>query len=347
MEIMQPPEAPGRYVMAELRAREDWKNRDYSRAFAAADEAAGLALEQGDRHSWWQMKYLQAECLLEQGLVQECLSASRELASDALSVNAPSLKARVLTLIAVGSRGLGQLQAAIDAAESAIAAAEMDKDSEILQITAHHALIAAIAESGRVEEAWDQCLALESLLGSHIDAQARGKAYWTIGNVAFLRQQLRDGVEYHSKAATLLSPANDVDMWGKFNKGSAALRLAAGVADADTLQCIERAELANEIIGGNLREQLELSLTRAHWLLLTGSAQDAVTLLQSVTAQSDSVAVQTAGEANFLLGKALAQLDETRESLKHLEQAAEQFASAGVEDNVAEVQSFIAKHSEP
>lgn len=333
--------------MAELRAREGWKNRDYERAHSAAGEAAELALEEGDQHSWWQMKYLQAECLLEQGLVQECQSAARELTSDALSGRVAGLRARVLTLDAVASQGLGQLQPAIEAAESAIAAAKQDKDSDTLEIKAHHALIAALAESGKIDDAWEKCVALESLLGSHIDAQARGKAFWTIGNVAFLHQKVQQGIEFHSLAGASLSPSNDVDMWGKFNKSSAAFRLAAGVADADTLQCIERAELANDVTGANLRELLETSLTRAQWLMLTGATQDALEVLRSVSAQSTSIAANTAGEANFLLGKALSELGETDEALQHLEQAAEQFKMAGVEDRLAEVLSFIDKHGAP
>ena len=48
------------------------------------------------------------------------------------------------------------------------------------------------------------------------------------------------------------------------------MRLAADVADADTLRCIERAELATDVIGGSPNDYLLMRLNRGHWNFLAG-----------------------------------------------------------------------------
>ena len=96
-----------------------------------------------------------------------------------------------------------------------------------------------------------RCLDLADIVSAEVDDQLVGKAYWVIGNVAFLCNKVEEGLRYHELAAATFSPARNLDVWAKFNKASAAMRLAADVADADTLRCIERAELATDVIGGS------------------------------------------------------------------------------------------------
>ena len=50
-----------------------------------------------------------------------------------------------------------------------------------------------------------------------------------IGNVAFMRADYEEGVKRHERAAKLLSPANDIELWARFNKASAAVRLSGGI----------------------------------------------------------------------------------------------------------------------
>ncbi len=95
---------------------------------------------------------------------------------------------------------------------------------------------------------------LAEVVSAEVDDQLIGKVYWVIGNVAFLCNKVQEGLEYHELAAATFSPARNLDVWAKFNKASAAMRLAADVADADTLRCIERAELATDVIGGSAND---------------------------------------------------------------------------------------------
>ena len=60
------------YVLAGLYARQAWDLRDYPLAANHAAAAARIALEAKNTSAWWNMSYMQAECLIKQGKWQEC-----------------------------------------------------------------------------------------------------------------------------------------------------------------------------------------------------------------------------------------------------------------------------------
>jgi hypothetical protein len=212
------------------------------------------------------------------------------------------------------------------------------------QIEAEHALIAALAESDQLDDAWEACLVLSDLLGqSDVSPQTAGLGYWAIGNVAYLMRRVEDGTKYHRLAADNLSPTNDLDLWARFNRASAALRLAAGVVEPETLECIDRAEMASSIVGGSERDRLELSLTRAHWLVLTGQFDAAIERLRTVTSQESLLATHTAAEARFLLGQAYNARHIELEALLNLEASEELFVQSGANDRAAAARQLIHK----
>ena len=338
---------PGDQLLYELRAREAWSQRDYERARVIAGQAVDLALEDHNEVAWWNMAFLQAECLREEGAVEESVKVAQQLRDHPLTSQSPSLAVRVLTLLAVGLQGLGQLPEAVRQATAAVEMATDAVDAPELRVEAHQALIASLAESDRLDEAWAQCLALSVLLTTEMRSQTAGKAHWAIGNVAFMRHEVADGTKFHSLAAGNLSPNNDLDLWARFNRASAALRLAAGVVDAETLECIERAETASSIVGGNDRDQLELSLTRAHWLVLTGQLNAAVKRLKPICVDSTILASQTAGEANLLLGRALAGRGDDMEAVNYLDTAKAYFVQSGAQDRAAHVAELIESLMQP
>ena len=55
------------YVLAGLYARQAWDLRDYPLAATHAATAAQIALEGKNTSAWWNMTYMQAECLMKQG----------------------------------------------------------------------------------------------------------------------------------------------------------------------------------------------------------------------------------------------------------------------------------------
>lgn len=332
---------PGNQLLYELRAREAWSQRDYEQARVIAGQAVALALDEGNEVAWWNMAFLQAECLREEGAVEESVNLAEQLRDHPLTSQSSSLAVRVLTLLAVGLQGLGKLPEAVRQAEAAVERSAMAADSPELRVEAYQALIASLAESDRLDEAWEQCLALSVLLTAETRSQTAGKAHWAIGNVAFMRHEVADGTKFHSLAAGNLSPNNDLDLWARFNRASAALRLAAGIVDAETLECIERAETASSIVGGNERDHLELSLTRAHWLVLTGQLNAAVKRLKTICAEGTILASQTAGEANLLLGRALAGRGDDIEALSYLDASKAFFVQSGAQDRAVHVAELI------
>ncbi|SDH82772.1 hypothetical protein SAMN04488693_103103 [Arthrobacter subterraneus] len=333
----------GDLIMVELRAREAWSQRDYGTARRLAGSAVELAAAADDHHAWWNMTFLQAECLREEGSLDQSLQYAEALGTSHLTLDSDALKARVHTLAAVCQQGLGHLDQAVDSATIAVRSAASVRDAPELQIEAHHALIAALAESGRLDEAWSTCLDLSTHITPAIHTQTAGKAYWVIGNVAFMRHQVDDGTKFHRLAAEHLTPNNDLDLWARFNRASASRRLAAGVVDAETLECIERAEVASSIVGGTERDRLQLSLTRAHWLFLTSQLNAAVERLRPICADGSVLSRQTEGEANLLLAQALSARGEELEALAHFDLSEQCFIEAGAPDRAAHVRELVTR----
>lgn len=344
---MPPSMNAAKYMLHELRAREAWAKRDYNLALDCAKEAADAALDAHDAAAWWNMTYLQAECLRELNALQECVSLARRLLDHPLSAEVQLLAVRALTMMAVALQWLDRLPEARKAAAEAVEKASADEQAGDLRIEAQHAYIAALAESGYVDEAWAQCLALDEAVTGQVDDQTCGKAYWVIGNVAFLRQQAPQGLRYHSLAAEKLSPTNDVNLWAKFNKASASKRLSAGILGPETLECIERAELAAEVVGAGAAELLQLSVTRAHWLFLTGDVIAAIELLRPICEQRSLLYAQTEGDALLLLGKALLACGEEAEAIPYLRMAVENFKSAGAQEKAAVAVAVIEEQTYP
>ncbi|WP_436063932.1 hypothetical protein [Arthrobacter sp. LjRoot14] len=330
------------YVVAELQARESAKNRDYAAAKAQAAAAAALALESRDFSGWWNMIYLKAECLRDEGSISECLDVAKSLAESPMSADHALLAARAYTLLAVAQQGLGRLPDAVSSAATAANLVAGNAEYVYLHVEAQRALIAALAESRRLDEAWDQCLLLEGLLTELVDEDTAGKAYWVIGNVAFLTGRVTDGGRYHDMAAESLSPSKDVDLWARFNRASAVMRLEAELTGPATLRCIERAELATEVVGGSDRDLLEMSFARAHWNFLTGDMATAINMLRPLCTEAGILATQTAGEASFLLGRSLLANGERDEALQRLADAAELFDNAAASERSAQVRAFAA-----
>ncbi len=332
----------GEQVFLELRARDAWAQRDYESARLIAAEAQRAAQQNNDDSIWWNMAFLQTECLKKEGNFKEAEESARELQLHPFTSRFPELSARVSTFLSDTLLGRGNLEAALAEARSAVSAAADAKNSQELRIRAQHALIAALAESDQIDDAWEQCLKLGELVTQETNSQTAGKAYWVIGNVAYLRRDPARGTDYHRRAAGNLSPSNDLDLWARFNRASAALRLAGGVVEPETLECIERAEMAASIVGGSERDQLELSLTRAHWLLLTRQYDAAIERLRPICEASSSLlATQTAAEAHMLLGQALAQSGDFLEGMFQLEKSQELFHQSGSPEREAHVGNLI------
>lgn len=327
-------------VVAGLNARAKWKERDFDEAFRLAAEAADLATSAGDDDAWWNMLYLQAECLRDQGRIEEYLRLATELNDHSLTASSAERGAKAGTMVAVALQGLGRLAEAAVMASDAAKLAAGDPDLLYVQILAQRALIAALAESRMLEDAWRECLELENLL-TDVDEDTAGKGYWVIGNVAFLADRVSDGGLYHDLAAERLSPSKDVDLWARFNRASAEMRLQAKLSDAATLRCIERAELATDIVGGSERDHLEMSLVRARWNYLNQDMPAALAILEPLCNRSSLLATQTAAEAHFLLGRTLLALGRQQEAQATFDESAALFEQAALPERSSAVHEYL------
>ena len=322
------------YVLAGLYARQAWDLRDYTLAAEHAATAARIALEGKNTSAWWNMTYMQAECLMKQGQLKECQKIMEHLLEHPMATESAGLGVRARQMLAALCHGQGQLTAAVEHAQQAVAlCAKLPKGSTLI-IGALRALIGALAESGRLDVAWKYCQEMNAQMDEHSMSQLAGEVAWVIGNVAFMRHDYPEGIKHHERAAKLLSPANDIDLWARFNKASAAVRLSSGIVEPETLSAIERAELALSIVGGNKTDQLEVAFIRARWLYLTGDIVAAVQNLREIHAERAALAKHTAGEVSLLLGKSLKAAGEAEEALELLQEAQKEFSAAGAQDRV-------------
>ncbi len=329
------------YVLAGLYARQAWDLRDYPLAASHAASAAQIALEGRNTSAWWNMTYMQAECLLKHGDLKECQHIVEGLLEHPMARESAGLGVRARQMLAAVFQREGQLSLAVDQAmESVKLSEQLPKDSTIIT-GALRALIGALAESGRLDEAWRYCEELDAHVDENAMPQLAGEVAWVIGNVAFMRHDYTEGVKHHERAAKLLSPANDIELWARFNKASAAVRLSSGIVEPETLSSIERAELAFSIVRGTKSDELEVAFIRARWLYLTGDIVAAVEKLRKIYAESDALAKHTAGEVALLLGKSLKAAGESEEALQYLQEAQKGFSSAGAQDRVQQALDAI------
>ena len=60
-----------------------------------------------------------------------------------------------------------------------------------------------------------ESLLMADIISGEVDDQLVGKAYWVIGNVAFLCSKVAEGLQYHELAAATFSPARNLDRLGQ------------------------------------------------------------------------------------------------------------------------------------
>lgn len=329
------------YVLAGLYARQAWDLRDYTLAASHAATAAQIALEGKNTSAWWNMTYMQAECLLKNDELKECQQITERLVEHPMARESAGLGVRARQMLATVFHRQGQLSLAVDQALEAVALADELPTNSTMIIGAYRALIAALAESGRLDEAWKYCQVMVAKVDENSMTQLAGEVAWVVGNVAFMRHDYEEGVKHHERAAKLLSPANDIELWARFNKASATVRLSAGIVEPETLSSIERAELAFSIVSGTKGDALEVAFIRARWLYLTGDIVAAVEKLREIHAERTALAKHTAGEVSLLLGKSLKAAGEPDEALVHLEEAQKAFSAAGAGDRVQQALDAI------
>jgi tetratricopeptide (TPR) repeat protein len=186
------------------------------------------------------------------------------------------------------------------------------------------ALVAVLADLGRLPEAFEAAEDVRLLRLEVESAHLRGTAAWVLGNIAFLAGDVALGNAEHREARQLLRPEADLLLWGRFHKASARLRVASG--DRDVAELIDEADHALRLAGkdGDLRE---LDLVRAELALDEGDPERTLVLVER--AVNGSLPPNTRGEAETLRHRALLALGREDEAAAALTRAALLFEEAG------------------
>ncbi|MHA7176766.1 helix-turn-helix domain-containing protein [Arthrobacter sp. Sr24] len=325
-----------------LCAQQCWDTRDYLGAATHAKAAAQLAQTAKDQVTWWNMIFLAANSLLRQGDNIEATKVLQSLVAHPLTVESDALSLRAHQVMAAAMLAQGNLQESIEHGILAVSIGSGDSAEEFsAYLMALQTLVGGLTEAGRLDEAWTHTTALSEAVTDSTPAQMAGEIHWVIGNVAFIRKDVRTGLEHHAKASQLLSPATDLSRWAQFNKATAWVRLMAGVVEPATLQAIERSELAHSVVGATPAETLEVSLLRARWHYLNHELPLALELLEKIEAQKDQLAPHIAGDSALLFGNALEAADRHLEAITAYSNAHERFTVAGALDRAAVAQDLL------
>ncbi|MEO6530620.1 MAG: helix-turn-helix transcriptional regulator [Specibacter sp.] len=336
--------AESEYLRLSLCARQCWDTRDYLGAATNATAAADLARANRNPVIWWNMTFLSASSLLRNGDHAEAIEVLRALLDHSLTTESDPLSLRAHQVMAAAMLAQGSLVEAIQHATLAVEIGSGDSAAEFsAYLMALQTLVGALTEAGRLDEAWTHTLVLADSVTDSTPDQIAGEIHWVIGNVAFIRQDIRIGLEHHAKASRLLSPAADLARWAQFNKATAWVRLMAGVVEPATLQAIERSELAHSVVGATASETLEVSLLRARWHYLNGELPLALELLADIEDNKEQLAPHIAGDSALLLGSALKAADSCTEALDAFIDARDRYTVAGAADRAAVAQEHIAE----
>lgn len=319
-----------------LCASQSWDTRDYSSAAVQAQAAAGLAIAANEPLAWWNLMFLAIHALLREGENDAAIAALEPLLIHPVTTGSDALALRAHQVMAAALLALGNLPEAIAHATASADIGSGDSAEEFnAYLMALQTLIGALTEAGRLDEAWTHALALADSITAETPAQVAGEIHWVVGNVAFIRHDTRTGLEHHGKAGRLLSPTEDLSRWAQFNKATAWVRLMASVVEPETLEAIERSELAHSVVGASPAEALEVALLRARWNFLSGDVEQALELLSSIEAQTDQLAPHIAGDTALLLGDVLRASERFDEAKSAYRLAQERYNQAGACDRAA------------
>ena len=340
----EPPERAGKVdqnpvLVNEYRAQQAKAGHDYEKAIEYSSVARDAALAVGDNWGFYRSSFNIAHVQYELGRMSDCIHTLEALVEHPAIVDFPELIAQAMVLQAHALQESGASERALLAAEEA--SSVVPDQSGQLRLKLQHSLISTLAEKGEVEAAWREALVLDSLVSAESGAKVRGMAYWTIGNAAFMSGRVMEGVAYHRQAAAALAKAADVNMWAGFNKAAANMRLEAGLVDSETLECLQRAEVAISVSDGRQADRLEILLARAQWEHASGNNEVAERKLRDVAAQAHELFPFIRGQALQLLADCVLQLGRRDEALRIARESERIFQEAGATERVTQLREQV------
>lgn len=329
------------FILNEYKARQLWEKRDYSAAIECTRAAADAALIGGDQAGWWRMTCLMAECQLELGLMDESAETALKLTAHEMTLADPELLARANAIRSAGLRSLGHLPEALAAARQAAVNFPDTAYGSRGKLEAQQVLVAVLSEAGNLDDAWDEAQTLASMINEETSPEKAGKGYWVVGNVALLTGRHAEGVRFHSLASESLSLINDLGLWALFNKASAFMRLTANLVEPETLQCIERAEMALSISGGSPQDELDMEIIRAHWRYATGEFEAAKSQMATTLEQVHSMTPLSEGDGRLLYARILQETGDAEMAVEEALASIRVFDKAGAGLRSQQAKEFL------
>ena len=331
------------FILNEYRAQQAQERRNYQEAILFSQAAAAAASAGDDDWGFCRMKFSIATLQYELGLLDESVATSRQLVGSAAISAFPDLQSKAKVLLSRALQNQGGMEEALSVARDASSDVEKDADDASFdaRISSQHGLVAALAEQGDLDAAWTEAMKLEEMVRSDASPRVAGMANWTIGNVGFMAGRNGEGLEYHKRASRDLASLNDVAQWGLFNKASAAVRLQAGVIESETLECIERAEVALGITGAAESDLLELRLARGRWELEIGNLRAAETLSRQVATDASMLYPFLKARALQLLALSLAAAGQRDKAIEAGRDSERLFEEVGAAIMAAETKEFV------
>ena len=326
-------------LVNEYRAQQAKDQRDYKAAIEYAVLARDAAFDAGDEWGSLRLSINIALLQFDLGLIDECIETAEALVGHSSISMYPEGAVRARAILSQALRSKGDNEGALVVAEDAVQALPAQSREARLQL--QHSLIPALAEEGDVEAAWAEAQVLGSLIGPESGTKVLGTSYWIIGNAGFLSGRIDEGRRFHEQAATALGSLGDVNLWALFNKASANLRLEADLVEPETLECIERAEVAFSVAEGNESDRLEILLSRSHWEYAVGNYAVAEGSLRNVVAQSIKSFPYISAQAQELLAGCLFKLGRKPEALKTALEAERIYAGSGAGVRRSHVRALI------
>lgn len=244
---------------------------DAAKRPAAALEAAqrALVLTQGnaDERGELALRRFIAERFFDLAQFPEARAEAARAGALARDLGDVAAEADALALTSMCHAELDDTDAALATARAAISLLG-DDDCMLMRLRGYLALSVALFAEGREAEAEAVTEDVQRLVLATKGMEERGRALWVLGNLAFITHHTNTAVNHHRRAAHYLSLTNDVSLWARFHRASAIARLLAGLADSETLDCIDRAIVAFEVSGATHPEVLRAHQLRQKWVEL-------------------------------------------------------------------------------
>ncbi len=190
----------------------------WDEAVRLARQAAYLAEVQGRESRRWESDMALAEAVMASGRYAEAAELAEELATRPVVAATGDLRSEARTLAARAARASGRLSDSVRLASLAVEDAA-DSSASLLA-EALVAELGALVTAERLADAAESEQRLRALV-DELDPVSATKVAWAIGNAAFARGDVTEGIDWHLRGAALSDPQIDPRGWARLRLATA------------------------------------------------------------------------------------------------------------------------------